>query len=130
MLILLNQELIDVGDPVETLLSLGVTDVRTPAAAKLAQLGQDAAYAAGGIENAHPGIKRTLAAFMGMLGEVNCALFVCPPRMRSPRDVAVRFGHAPITTMVYLLSAQECGRLNAGLINQQIWRLADGASAA
>jgi len=130
MLILLNQELIDVGDPVETLTSLGVADLRAPTLSKLVSLGQDAAFAAGGIENAHPGIKRTLAAYMGILGQVNCALFVCPPRMRTPRDVAVRMGHAPIMTMAYLLSAQECGRLTAAMINQQVWKLADGASAA
>ena len=130
MLILLNQTVIDVGDPVETLIALGVADMRPPSLAKLAALGQDAAFAAGGIENAHPGITRTLAAFMGLLGEVNCAMFVCPPRMRSARDVAVRMGYAPLTTMVYLLSAQESGRLTPALVNQQIWRLADGASAA
>ncbi|MES1199384.1 MAG: hypothetical protein ABUS48_05315 [Pseudomonadota bacterium] len=130
MLILLNQEVIDVGDPPTTLEALGLPDARPITLAKLVALGQDAAFAAGGMENAHPGIRQTLAAFMGLTGDANCALFLCPPRARSPRDVAVRLGYAPITTMVFLLSAQQSGRLNAALINAQVWRLADAPTAA
>lgn len=130
MLVLLNQEVIDVGDPVTTLAELGLPAAQPVSIAKIVALGQEAAFSAGGIENAHPAIRRTLAAFMGMGGEANCALFLCPPRARSPRDVAVRLGYAPLTTMVFLLSAQQSGKLNAGAVNAHVWRVADTSTAA
>ena len=53
MLVLLNQAVIDVGDPFETLKALGVTDLHTPSMGKLVQrMGQDAAFAGKGLENA------------------------------------------------------------------------------
>ena len=131
MLFLLNQELIDLGDPVETLAACGVADaLRQPSVPKLVALGQDACFAAGGIANAHPGIRRTLAAMMALSGQVNCALFLCPPAARTARDVAVRLGQAPITTLAMLLSAQAEGRLNAALINHHVWRVAGSEAAA
>jgi hypothetical protein len=129
MLVLLNQEVIDVGDPMEGLRACGVVDMRTPSIAKIVSLGQDAAFAAGGLDNAHIGIRRTLACFLAMSGEANCALFLCPLRPKSPREVAVRLAFAPLTTMVFLLSAQETGKLNANLINQHVWLAQAGAAA-
>jgi hypothetical protein len=131
MLFLLNQSVLDIGDPLETLRTDGAVDLRNPpSVAKLVTLGQDAAYAAGGIENAHAGIRRTLAALMGLTGQVNCALFLCPPKARSAREVAVRLGVAPITTLALLSSAQAGGRLNAVLINHHVWQVAPGVAAA
>jgi hypothetical protein len=128
MLVLLNQEIVDVGDPLETLIACGVADRREPSVAKLVALGQDAAFAAGGLEHAHPGIKRTLAAYFAMSGTVNCALFLPPPRARSPRDVAVRLGFAPITTMAFLLTAQNSGKLTPSLINGHVWQVTGAAA--
>ena len=130
MLILLNQEIVDVGDPVRTLTALGAPVGLPPTAAKLVQLGQDAAFAGNGLESAHAGIRRTLAALIALNGQANCALFLCPERARSARDVAVRLGLAPITTMAQLLSAQQAGVLTANLINQLVWRVAGGEAAA
>ncbi|HWA00144.1 MAG TPA: hypothetical protein VG841_07490 [Caulobacterales bacterium] len=130
MLVLLNLEMIDVGDPLATLRELGMAEARPIGAAKLVALGQEAAFSAGALENAHPAIRRALAAFMGLGGEANCALFLAPPGARTPRDVAVRLGLAPITTMAFLLSAQQAGKLNAAMINAQVWRLADAPNAA
>jgi hypothetical protein len=129
MLVLLNQEIIDVGDPMEGLRDCGVIDMRPPSIAKIVALGQDAAYAAAGLEHAHIGIRRTMACFLALTGEANCALFLCPPKAKSPRDVAVRLAFAPITTLVFLLSAQETGKLNASMINQQVWLAQAGAAA-
>lgn len=130
MLILLNQEIIDVGDPLETLRALSVDLRLPPTIAKVAALGQDAAFAGAGIEHAHEGIRRTLAALLGLAGEANCALFVVPQGARSAREVAVRFGIAPLTTMAFLLSAQQAGRLNAAMVNHHVWRVAPGEAAA
>ena len=131
MLFLLNQELIDLGDPVEALQACGVADVmHLPSLAKMVSLGQDAAYAGNGMEGAHPSIRRTLAAMLAMTSQVNCALFLCPPKARSAREVAVRLGLAPITTLAFLASAQENGRLSPALINEQVWRVAGAVAAA
>lgn len=132
MLFLLNQEVIDLGDPVEALQEAGVAGdlARMPTLAKIVALGQDAAFAAQGIEQAHPGIRRTLAALLGVSGEVNCALFLTTEKTVVARDVAVRLGQAPLTTMALLLSAQQSGRLTAQLINHHVWRVAGGVAAA
>jgi hypothetical protein len=131
MLVLINAEIFDVGDPLGTLKQLGVGDVREiPTPTKLARLGQDAAFAGRGIENAHVGIRQTLAALMALSGQANCALFLCPPDPRSARDVAVRFGLAPLTTLAMLLSLQQAGRLTPALINHHVWRVAQGGAAA
>ena len=131
MLFLLNQELIDLGDPFETLQASGGGEVKAlPSLGKLVMLGQDAAFAGHGIEGAHLNIRRTLAAMLAMTGQVNCALFLCPPKARSPREVAVRLGMAPITTMAALALARDAGGLSAALINDQVWRVAGGVAAA
>ncbi len=131
MLFLLNQEVLDIGDPIETLVAGGIADVmHLPSIPKLVSLGQDAAFAAQGMEHAHVGIRRTLAAMLSMSGQVNCALFLPPAQARSARDVAVRLGVAPITTLAFLFTAQESGVLTAALINHHVWRVAGGAAAA
>lgn len=130
MLFLLNQAVIDVGDPIDTLQTLGVELKDQPNLTRLVELGQDAAFAGRGIENAHEGIRRTLAAMFTLTGQVNCALFLCGERMRARGDVTFRLGLAPITTMAFLHAAQEAGQLTATLINQHVWRVAPGHAAA
>ncbi|MGE0596605.1 MAG: hypothetical protein AB7P07_09565 [Hyphomonadaceae bacterium] len=130
MLFLLNQDLIDVGDPMEALQHLGLGMRAPPSIAQLVKLGQDAAFAGAGIENAHEGIRRTLSALFCLSGQANCALFLVPPRARAPAEVTYRLAYAPLTTMVFLRSAQDAGKLNAALINEQVWRVAPGERAA
>lgn len=130
MLFLLNQTLIDVGDPMETLRELSVELKDNPELTRLVALGQDAAFAGRGIENAHEGIRRTLAALFSISGRANCALFLCPDKALTARDVTYRLAMAPITTMAFLHSAQGAGQLNAALINQHVWRVAPGSQAA
>jgi hypothetical protein len=96
----------------------------------LVTLGQDAAFAGRGLENAHPGIRRTLAALFAASGEANCGLFLYPKGANSAREVAVRLGMAPITTLAQLKSAQDGGRLTAEMINHHVWRVAGGEAAA
>ena len=130
MLVLLNQVVVDVGDPLDTLQALRVGDLRTPSMAKLQRMGQDAAFAGKGLERAHNDLLRTLASYIALNGQANCALFVCPDQAKSARDVAVRFGLAPITTMALLLSEQQVGRLTPAVINHYVWRVAQGPAAA
>jgi hypothetical protein len=93
-------------------------------------LGQDAAFLGRGLENAHPGIRRTLAALFAASGEANCGLFLFPQGANSAREVAVRLAMAPITTLALLKSAQDTGRLTAEMVNHHVWRVAGGEAAA
>ncbi len=131
MLFLLNEEMLDIGVPYETLAACGVRDsLRPPSIAQIIAGAQEAAFAGRGLEHAHETIRLTLAAQLGLTGRVNCALIVCPPKARSPREVAVRLALAPITTLAYLQDQRRMGRLTAMLINREVWRLAGGAPAA
>jgi hypothetical protein len=131
MLILLNAHIYDVGDPVETLTGLGVDPKRAPHdRAALVKLGQDAAFAGKGLENAHDGIRMTLASLFAVSGEANCCLFLYTPQMRSALDVAMRLAIAPITTLAHLKSTQDAGLLTPAMINHHIWKVVGGAAAA
>lgn len=131
MLFLLNEQVLDIGVPYETLAACGAPDsLRPPSMAQILAGAQDAAFAGRGLEHAHETIRLTLAARLGVTGRVNCALIYCPPKARSAREVAVRLALAPITTLSYLQDQQRMGRLNAALINREVWRLAGGAPAA
>jgi hypothetical protein len=131
MLFLLNEDLIDLGDPCETLRACGAGEVRrAPSLGRLTAHGPDVAFAAQGLSGAHPDVRRALAALFALTGRLNCALFVAPPEARSAREVAVRYALAPITTMAFLYSALQSGRLSAALINHHVWSLASEASAA
>lgn len=131
MLVLLNQEIIDVGDPMTTLQAIGSSDFRgIPSVGQAVLRGQDAAFAARGLENAHEDVRRGLAAYVALAGPANCCIFLCPPNARSPRDVAVRLAEAPMDTLVYLWTLQQDGRLTAGLINHHVWNAMAGISAA
>jgi hypothetical protein len=131
MLFLLNEDLIDLGDPLATLRACGVGEPRrAPSLSSLTVHGQEAAFAGRGLGAAHPDVRRALAALFALTGRLNCALFVCPQRAVSAREVAVRYALAPLTTLAFLHAAQQSGRLNAALINHHVWRLASQAPAA
>ena len=130
MLFLLNEQVLDIGVPHETLEACGVKlPARLQGVAEAVAAGQEAAFAGNGLTQAHENVRLTVAARLGLTGRVNCALFLCPPKARSPREVAVRLGYAPITTLAYLAKQQDAGRLSPGLINREVW-LAAGAPAA
>ncbi len=130
MLILLNQEVVDVADPLTTLQELGGTNIRgVPSVAQALMHGQDATFAAGGLENAHESVRMTLACLIALSGPANCGIFLFQAGLQSPRQVPVRLGEAPMDTLVYLLSLQQQGRLTPALVNRHVWAAANAPAA-
>jgi hypothetical protein len=131
MLILMNQEVIDIADPLTTLQEMGGFNLRgVPTVSQVVTHGQDAAFAAQGLENAHENVRMTLACLIALSGPANCGIFLYQPGMTSPRQVPVRLGEAPMDTLVYLLSAQQQGGLTAALVNRHVWAAAASVPAA
>ncbi len=131
MLFLLNDRVLDLGDPAETLLESGAGDpARLPPLHAIITRGQEAAFASSAFAAAHPDLRRSIASMIVLSSTANCALFVCPPRARAARDVAVRFAFAPLTTLAFLADAQRGGRAVAALANAHVWRLARTARTA
>lgn len=122
MLFLLNTELLDLQAETEALTREAVEQRRpTPSLFRSVQLGQRVFFQHGGFHNADPRLVRRIAAAIGLASEANAAIFVFPAVARSPRDVAVRLGSAPLTTMAYLWNLQKRGPLTAGIVNRDIW---------
>lgn len=131
MLFLLNDRVLDLGDPVETLLRIGTANpARLPTTRAIVAMGQDAAYASANFQVSHPDLATSIAAMIALASQANCALFVCPPKARSAREVGVQFAFAPLTTVAFLLDAQGKGPLTASMVNAHVWRLAGRAGAA
>ncbi len=131
MLFLLNERVLDLGDPALLVQARGWGDLaRMPRMAVAVREGQEAAFASHNFEKAHPDLMARVAVQLALASEANCALFVAPPRARAARDVGVQFAYAPLTTLVYLLSLQEKGALNAAIINREVWRLVRGRASA
>ncbi len=131
MLFLLNDRVLDLGEPAETLLRLGTADpARLPRTSQIVAMGQDAAFASANFSQGHPDMMLSIAAMIALTSEANCALFVAPPGARSARQVGVQFAFAPLTTMAFLKDAESKGALTPAMINAHVWRLAGRAGAA
>ena len=131
MLFLLNDRVLDLGEPTETLLRLGTADpARLPRTSQIVAMAQDAAFASANFAHGHPDLARSIAAMIALTSEANCALFVAPPGARSARQVGVQFAYAPLTTMAFLKDAESKSSLTAAMINAHVWRLAGRAGAA
>lgn len=131
MLFLLNDRVLDLGDPAETLLALGAGDpARLPGTRAIIAMGQDAAFSTDSFATGHPNLWRGVACQIALAMQANCALFVAPPRARSAREVGVQFAFAPLTTLAFLESLQQGERLSPALVNAHVWRLAGRAGAA
>jgi hypothetical protein len=126
MLFLLNTEVLDLQAETEALTREAVEERRaTPSLFRSVQLGQRVFFQTGGFQNADPRLVRRIAAAIGLSSEANAAIFMFPQVVvRSPRDVAVRLGAAPLTTMAYLWTLQKRGPLSAGVVNRDVWNQA------
>ena len=124
MLFLLNDTVLDLGAPADTLASVGgppLTRARLDAAVKA---GQEAIYAAGAFSAAHLDVSLRVACEIAVSSEANAALFVRPHNARSPAQVAVRLVSAPLTTLVAIQQRQARHGADPGFINANVWNLA------
>lgn len=122
MLFLLNSQVLDIQEEVEALTAEATEERRqTPSLYRAVQLAQRMLYAAGSFEQADPRIVRRLAASVALASEANVALFVVALNAASSRDVAVRLGAAPLTTMAHLWRLQKRGPISPAVINRDVW---------
>jgi hypothetical protein len=122
MLFLLNTEVLDLHAETEALTREAVEERRaTPSLFRAVQLGQRLLFQNNGFHNADPRLVRRIAAAIALASEANAAIFTIVQIARSPRDVAVRLGSAPLTTMAYLWNQQKRGPLTAGVVNRDVW---------
>jgi hypothetical protein len=122
MYFLLNNQLLEIAAEVEDLASEAARERRpTPTLYKAVQIGQRLLYSAGSFEAASPAIVRGMCAAIALASEANAALFVTALNAKSARDVAVRLGSMPLTTVAYLHRLQERAPLTAGVINRDVW---------
>lgn len=122
MLFLLNSQVLDIHDEVEALTAEATVERRqTPSLYRAVQLAQRMLYSAGSFEQGDPKIVRRLAASIALASEANVALFVVALNAVSSRDVAVRLGAAPLTTMAHLWRLQKRGPISPAVINRDVW---------
>lgn len=122
MLFLLNSQVLDIQDEVEALTAEATEERRqTPSLYRAVQLAQRMLYSAGSFERADATIVRRLAASIALASEANVALFVTALNAASSRDVAVRLGAAPLTTMAHLWRLQKRGPISPAVINRDVW---------
>jgi hypothetical protein len=131
MLFLLNERILDLGSVNDTLSKVkgglppgGLTPVRAVA------LGREAAFAAGGLQNAKEDMRQLVGAALVAACDANAAVFVLPVNARGPQDVAMRLAKVSLVIMARLLDLQGAGKLTAAAINAYVWSLADQAQAS
>ena len=120
MLFLLNDRVLDLGDPAEALRASGLGD-RALGMREAVARGQAAAFATANFSSGHPDLARGVAALVALAGEANCALFLAGPQAHAAAEVGVKIAAAPLTTLVYLKQAQDEGRLTPALVNAEVW---------
>lgn len=120
MLFLLNDRVLDLGDPVEALRASGMGE-RALGLREAVARGQEAAFASANFTSGHPDLARAVAAMVALTGEANCALFLAGSQARSAREVGVKIAAAPIATLAYLKQVQDQGPLTPALVNAEVW---------
>jgi hypothetical protein len=128
MLFLLNDTVLDLGLPAEMFARVGGG---TPVKARMdhaISAGQEALFSAGAFQSAHPDVVFAIAAEIALCSEANAALFVAPPRVRKPAEVAVRLASAPLTTLARIQAYQKRFGPDPAFVNQQVWNLAGAAA--
>lgn len=130
MLFLLNDAVLDLGVPADTLTRVGGPSAFKARLGAGVRAGQEAIFAAGSFHDVHIDIAMKVAAEIAVTCEANAALFVRPERARSPAQVAVRLVSAPLTTLVAIQQHQARVGADPVFINDRVWNLAAGLQPA
>jgi hypothetical protein len=122
MLFLINETVLDLGAPGETLQRLAgdealrhLSGVKSLAEAKASFF---QAKGAGGLKDDE---QMRLACLLAITTEANAAVFVVPPGAVSPVQIASRLAKVGLTTLAWLDEMQKDGKLTPALINANVW---------
>lgn len=124
MLFLLNDTVLDLGVPSDTLEKVGGPPVIRARLSAAVKAGQEAIFSAGAFGAVHPDVALRVASEIAVSSEANAALFVRPHNARSPAQVAVRLVSAPLTTLVVIQQHQAFAGPDPAFINANVWNLA------
>lgn len=124
MMFLLNDTVLDIGLPAETLARLGGPPVARVRLANAVRQAQEVVFQAGSFHAVHSDIALKIAAEIASTSEANAALFVRPDRVRAPAAVAVRLASVSLATLAQILNHQERYGRDPAFINAQVWSLA------
>lgn len=124
MLFLLNDTVLDLGVPADTLVRVGGPPAARARLGAGVMAGQEAIFAAGDFRKGHIDVALRVAAEIAVSSEANAALFVRPERARHPSQVAVRLVSAPLTTLVAIQQNEARVGVDPVFINERVWNLA------
>ncbi|MFC7290908.1 hypothetical protein [Hirschia litorea] len=125
MLFLLNDQVLDVGDPRTTIREFSgqLTDIpyaklRAPHAISL---GQALFYHCPADRKPSAGALRALGALIFEFTEANAALFVRPLNAKGPQDVQLRLAEVQLPVIANLFQQQTRKPLSPVLVNDCVW---------
>jgi hypothetical protein len=127
MLFLLNDTVIDLGDPETALIdAVGVIGLRHDRLRQkdIVEMAQQVWFNAGYGREPVPAVQRAIAALVAMKLDADAALIIVPPLARSPADVRTRFASASIPLMSRMYAMQGAGGLTPRVINDTVWNAA------
>lgn len=132
MLFLLNEQVIDLDVPAQTLrerVGERADKLEKLTARAVMSLGQDMYFNLPNGKQPDEQARTVLACLVAMKIEADAALFVRPPNAQRPEDVAIRFATLPITTLSFLSMMQEVDMLTPRMINENVWEQASEETA-
>ena len=122
MLFLLNDRVLDLGPPGETLQRLAGDDAlrRLSGPLSLAQT-KAAVFQAGGVDKLSDDERLRLVCLLAITTEANAAVFVVLPGAVSAAHVASRLARVGLTTLAWLDELERAGKLTPAHINANVW---------
>ncbi|MEP7210351.1 MAG: hypothetical protein ABI740_05895 [Alphaproteobacteria bacterium] len=127
MLFLLNDEVLDIGDPENTLVdTLGVIGVRHErlSARDVIEMAQQIYFRTGRGRDPTRNVRLAIASLCALKLEADAAMFIVPPDARTPDDVKFNSREAPLTMLAQMFAIQSAGGITPPLMKQTIWRSA------
>ncbi len=128
MLFLLNDQVLDIGDPVTTLRESAAQLTEIPfqnlRAGHGISLGQALFFHCPADKKPMPGALKALGALITEHSDANAALFVKPPNAKTPHDVQIRLAEVQLPVMANLFQLQTRQPLSPALVNNSVWACA------
>jgi hypothetical protein len=122
MLFLLNQRVLDLSAPGETLQSLAGEDTLHQISGMQALTSAKAAvFNAGSVEQMTPQEQLKMACSLAIFTDANAVVLLVPQGARSPHHVASRLARVGLTTLAWLDEMQKDNRVTPAMINANVW---------
>jgi hypothetical protein len=122
MLFLLNDRVLDLGAPGETLQRLaGEQALQRLSGLKSLAETKHCVFQAGGADRLKDDERLRLSCLLAITTEANAAVFVVLPGASSAAQVASRLAKVGLTTLAWLDEMQNGGKLTPALINANVW---------